>query len=33
VRDVGKVMAMLRERHVGVIDLGRAGAIARRLLG
>jgi uncharacterized protein len=33
VKDVGKVMAMLRERHVGVIDLGRAGAIARRLLG
>jgi uncharacterized protein len=32
-KDVGKVMAMLRERHVGVIDLGRAGAIARRLLG
>jgi uncharacterized protein len=33
VKDVGKVMAMLRERHAGVIDLGRAGAIARRLLG
>jgi uncharacterized protein len=33
VRDVGKVMAVLRERHAGVIDLGRAGAIVRRLLG
>jgi uncharacterized protein YqeY len=29
----GKVMAVLRERHAGVIDLGRAGAIVRRLLG
>jgi len=26
-------MAVLRERHAGVIDLGRAGAIVRRLLG
>lgn len=33
VRDVGKVMAALRERHAGIIDLGRAGAIVRRLLG
>jgi uncharacterized protein len=33
VKDVGKVMAALRERHAGVIDLGRAGAIVRRLLG
>jgi uncharacterized protein YqeY len=33
VRDFGKVMAMLRERHPGTIDLGRAGTIARRLLG
>jgi uncharacterized protein YqeY len=33
VRDVGKVMAMLRERHPGTIDLGRAGTIVRRLLG
>jgi hypothetical protein len=30
---LGKVMAVLRERHGGVIDLGRAGAIARLLLG
>jgi uncharacterized protein YqeY len=33
VKDVGKVMAVLRERHAGVIDLGQAGAIVRRLLG
>ena len=31
--DMGKVMAALRERRAGVIDLGRAGAIVRRLLG
>ena len=33
VKDLGKVMVALRERHAGVIDLGRAGAIVRRLLG
>jgi hypothetical protein len=33
VKDLGKVMAVLRERHGGVIDLGRAGVIVRRLLG
>jgi hypothetical protein len=33
VKDLGKVMTALRERHAGVIDLGRAGAIVRRLLG
>jgi uncharacterized protein len=32
-KDLGKVMAVLRERHAGAIDLGRAGAIVRRLLG
>ena len=32
-KDLGKVMAALRERHGGVIDLGRAGVIVRRLLG
>ena len=31
--DMGKVMAVLRERHAGAINLGRAGAIVRRLLG
>ena len=33
VKDLGRVMVALRERHSGVIDLGRAGAIVRRLLG
>jgi uncharacterized protein YqeY len=33
IKDLGKVMAALRERHAGVIDLGQAGAIVRRLLG
>ena len=32
-KDMGKVMAALRERHAGVIDLGRAGAVVKRLLG
>jgi uncharacterized protein len=32
VKDVGKVMGVLRERHAGVIDLGRASAITTRLL-
>jgi uncharacterized protein YqeY len=32
-KDLGKVMTALRERHGGIIDLGRAGAIVRRLLG
>ena len=31
--DMGKVMAALRERHAGAIDLGKAGAIVRRRLG
>jgi uncharacterized protein len=33
VKDMGKVMAALRERHPGSLDLGRASAAARRLLG
>jgi uncharacterized protein len=33
VKDLGKVMAVLCERHAGVIDLGRAGETVRRLLG
>jgi uncharacterized protein YqeY len=32
-KDIGKVMAVLRERHTGVIDLGQAVMIVRRLLG
>jgi uncharacterized protein len=33
IRDMGRVMTALRERHAGVIDFGRAGAIVKRLLG
>jgi uncharacterized protein len=32
-KDMGRVMAMLRERHAGVMDFSRAGIIVRRLLG
>jgi uncharacterized protein len=32
-RDMGRVMAALRERHAGVIDLARAGAAVKQLLG
>jgi uncharacterized protein YqeY len=33
VKDMGRVMAALRERYAGVIDLARAGAIVKQLLG
>ena len=33
IKDMGKVMGALRERHAGVIDLAHAGAIVKRLLG
>lgn len=33
IRDMGRVMAALRQRHAGVIDFGRAGAVVKRLLG
>jgi uncharacterized protein len=33
VRDMGKVMAALRERHAGSMDFSRAGAIVKQLLG
>ena len=33
VRDMGKVMAALRERHAGTIDFARAGQVVKRLLG
>ena len=32
-KDMGRVMPALRERHAGVIDFGRASAIVRLLLG
>ena len=33
IKDMGRVMAALRERHAGVVDLARAGAAVKRLLG
>jgi uncharacterized protein YqeY len=33
IKDMGKVMAALRERHAGTIDLARAGTVVKRLLG
>ena len=33
VKDTGKVMSVLRERHAGVIDMARAGAVVKQLLG
>ena len=33
VKYMGKVMSVLRERHSGVIDMARAGAVVKRLLG
>ena len=32
-KDMGRVMGMLRERYDGVIDFAQAGVIAKRLLG
>ncbi|HEX5453426.1 MAG TPA: GatB/YqeY domain-containing protein [Stellaceae bacterium] len=32
-KDMGRVMAVLRERHAGVLDMGKAGAAVKRLLG
>ena len=32
-KDMGRVMTALRERHAGVIDLARAGAVVKQLLG
>ena len=33
IKDMGRVMAALRERHAGSIDLTRAGAAVKQLLG
>jgi len=33
IKDMGKVMGLLRERHAGVLDMAKAGAIVKRLLG
>ena len=32
-KDMGRVMALLRERHAGAMDFGRASGLAKRLLG
>ena len=33
IKDMGKVMGVLRERHTGVLDMAKAGAVVKRLLG
>jgi uncharacterized protein len=33
IKDMGKVMGLLREQHAGVLDMAKAGGIVRRLLG
>jgi uncharacterized protein len=33
IKDMGNVMGALREKHAGVLDMAKAGAIVRRLLG
>ncbi|MGE5272133.1 MAG: GatB/YqeY domain-containing protein [Thiohalocapsa sp.] len=32
IKDMGRVMAVLRERHGGVIDMAKAGAVVKQLL-
>src|SRR5712691_9669109 len=32
-KDIGRVMAALRERHAGVMDMAKAGAVVKQLLG
>jgi uncharacterized protein len=33
IKDMGKVMGVLREQHTGVLDMAKAGAAVKRLLG
>jgi uncharacterized protein YqeY len=33
IKDMGKVIGLLRERHAGVLDMAKAGAVVKRLLG
>ena len=33
IKDMGRVMSALRERHAAVIDMARAGAVVKQLLG
>jgi uncharacterized protein YqeY len=32
IKDMGKVMGLLRERHAGVLDMGKAGPIVKQFL-
>jgi len=32
-KDMGRVMAALRERHAGIMDMAKAGAVVKQLLG
>jgi uncharacterized protein YqeY len=32
-KDMGRVMAALRQRHAGVMDMAKAGAVVKQLLG
>ncbi len=32
-RDIGRIMALLKERHAGSMDFGRASAMVKELLG
>jgi uncharacterized protein YqeY len=32
-KDMGRVMAALRERHAGLMDMAKAGAVVKQLLG
>ena len=33
VKDMGRVMGLLRERHAGVLDMAKAGTVVKQLLG
>ncbi|MBV9828233.1 MAG: GatB/YqeY domain-containing protein [Alphaproteobacteria bacterium] len=33
IKDMGKVMAALRERHAGILDMAKAGAVVKQQLG
>jgi len=33
IKDMGKVMAALRERYAGTLDMAKAGAVVKQLLG
>jgi uncharacterized protein len=33
IKDMGKVMSVLREHHAGVLDMAKAGGVVKRLLG